>query len=560
MRFEARHLEVEGKLQDALEICRDILRHVAHEPASEQTLPVFVQASELSVKVGDREGGTTLLLLAAERYAEAGLARPVLDLYQRLRRLGPARQGLDLQFARRMLAHRHPAAAREFLTELARRQKKERLLATLERMAAWSDDKIQHQLTEFLDRAEGLRVSAAQPSLTAAPPPAPSAEVTEVRPAVPAPESPPPAPPPEPPPQREPVVESPRGTAPRTGIRTDARPGSPAPPAFPVAAGVTPPASRDGGPRGAMPADDVVFVTPAAPQRPSSAAPSPAPKVTRPPLVPPPRRRSRSRVTMAAIVGGTVVVLGAAAALVVPRLGRDLATSVRPSSTRDTTPVPGGPAVPDSGPAPVRTDAVATAAEPDSGRPTLDAAATATLPLRGAVAAAAPSTVPPPPRDQATALRPPPATAVTVPVTTPVATPTRPRPADSARPPVAEPPAVVAPARAIPSPSSAVGVDYTVVIVDGLEIVGITREGEGSTGRILVRQVLPSGDTLELRESDLGEASVGVGVGRVLVGRHPSGGAMGTVRVGRYLVSARAPVAPELLEPWLQKLIERVPG
>ena len=49
MRFEARHLEVEGKLQDALDVCRDILRHVAHEPASEQTLPVFVQASELSV-------------------------------------------------------------------------------------------------------------------------------------------------------------------------------------------------------------------------------------------------------------------------------------------------------------------------------------------------------------------------------------------------------------------------------------------------------------------------------------------------------------------------------
>jgi hypothetical protein len=102
-------------------------------------------------------------------------------------------------------------------------------------------------------------------------------------------------------------------------------------------------------------------------------------------------------------------------------------------------------------------------------------------------------------------------------------------------------------------------VDYAVVIVEGLEVVGITREGEGS-GRILVRQLLPSGDTLELRESDLGEASVGVGVGRVLVGRHPSGGSMGTVRVGRYLVSARAPVAPEELEPWLQRLVERGPG
>jgi hypothetical protein len=102
-------------------------------------------------------------------------------------------------------------------------------------------------------------------------------------------------------------------------------------------------------------------------------------------------------------------------------------------------------------------------------------------------------------------------------------------------------------------------VTYPVVIVDGLEIVGISREGEGSARRILVRQLLPSGDTLELRESDLGEASIGVGAGRVLVGRHPAGGSMGTVRVGRYLVSARAPATPEVLEPWLRKLIEKVP-
>jgi hypothetical protein len=103
-------------------------------------------------------------------------------------------------------------------------------------------------------------------------------------------------------------------------------------------------------------------------------------------------------------------------------------------------------------------------------------------------------------------------------------------------------------------------VDYAVVMVEGLEVLGISREGEGGTRRVLVRQLLPSGDTLDLRESDLGEASVGVGVGRVLVSRHPSGGAMGTVRVGRYLVNARAPVAPEVLEPLLQKLIEKAPG
>jgi hypothetical protein len=55
MRFEARHLEVEGKLHEALDICRDILRHYSHESPNEQILPVFVQASEISIKLGDRE-------------------------------------------------------------------------------------------------------------------------------------------------------------------------------------------------------------------------------------------------------------------------------------------------------------------------------------------------------------------------------------------------------------------------------------------------------------------------------------------------------------------------
>jgi hypothetical protein len=513
MRFEARHLEVEGKLQEALDICRDILHHFAHEPPNEQLLPVFVQASELSIKLGDREGGATLLLVAAERYADAGLARAVIDLYQRLRRLGPARKGLDLQFARRMLAHRHAGAAREFLAELARRQKKERLSATLERMAAWSDDKVQHQLLEFLDRAEGIRGSAATPRPSAATPPPTastppvSEEVTQV---------PPPAPAPAP------VPESPAREPP-----------APEPPAPPPPVNARPPV---------MPADAVVFVTPARPRQDHRA--------TRPALVPPRRRRGRSRVKLAVIVGVTVVVLAAGAVFLVPQLRRAVSTLgipglSSPTEAAVTVPVRPIPADPALG---LGDSAELAAAASDSGRPAVDDSAVVIAPLQSDVAAAPPDTAPSPaltprvapaPRDQPVRVDRP--------------------PVDTARPPVAAPPPVAEPAPE-PSPSrSLFGVDYAVVIVEGLEVVGITREGEGS-GRILVRQLLPSGDTLELRESDLGEASVGVGVGRVLVGRHPAGGSMGTVRVGRYLVSARAPVAPEVLEPWLQRLVERGPG
>jgi hypothetical protein len=102
-------------------------------------------------------------------------------------------------------------------------------------------------------------------------------------------------------------------------------------------------------------------------------------------------------------------------------------------------------------------------------------------------------------------------------------------------------------------------VDFPVVIVEGLAVLAVTREGEGAAQRVVVKQLLESGDTLDLRASDLGAASVGIGAGRVLVRPHPAGGAMGTVRVGRFLVNARAPVAPEVLEAVLARLVEKVP-
>jgi hypothetical protein len=100
-------------------------------------------------------------------------------------------------------------------------------------------------------------------------------------------------------------------------------------------------------------------------------------------------------------------------------------------------------------------------------------------------------------------------------------------------------------------------VDYPIVVVEGLAIAAVSREGEPPAQRVVVKQVLPTGDTLDLSETDLGEGNVSVGAGRLLVRRHPSGGSMGTVRVGRFLVNARAPVEPDVLEPLLRRLVER---
>lgn len=547
MRFEARHLELEGKLEEALGICRDILRHCAHEPPSEPMLQVYIQASEISVQLGDREAGSALLFEAAERHADAGLARPVIDLYRRLRRLGPGRRGLDLQFARRMLERRHPMAAREFLADLARRQKKEKLLATLDRMADWPADKVHQTLLEFLDKARNIRVSGGAPSPPVPPPPLveqaprPSNEVTEARPAAREPE-PPTAPPtplqapadPSPPPEAA-VLEEVTGE--RQGLRADA-----APPRRPDSPDRAEP--RDGPEQGAeepagevMDADSVVFVKPETPARAAAPAPRMASRPVRPAIARPRARRSGAgRWVMTTVA---FLMLAAAAAFVIPRLRSDAAAPVPAAS-------PGAAmveALPDSTAAAVEAEAPT---EPGQSMP-----AAVVTPARDDTARVTPTSAPP--RQTPPVPRPePPAVPVSaaVPPPTPVQAPDTASAADA--PGVSDPPA------AAPN-ASPTGVDFPVVLVEGLEIVAITRQGEGRTQRIVVRQLLPSGDTLDLQESDLGEANVSVGVGRVLVRQHPAGGSMGSVRVGRYLVNARASVAPEALEPVLRRLVERRP-
>jgi len=129
----------------------------------------------------------------------------------------------------------------------------------------------------------------------------------------------------------------------------------------------------------------------------------------------------------------------------------------------------------------------------------------------------------------------------------------RPARSDTARPMVREPDA----APAAPARPAVLQVDYALVMVDGLEVLRVGVEGEGAARRVVVLQRISPVDTLELREADLGAAAIGLGGGRILVSQHPSGGAMGTARVGRFLVTARAATAStDVLEPLLQRLIE----
>jgi hypothetical protein len=479
-RFEARYLETEGKLPQALALCRDILAHFEPEPASEDLFPVYLKASELSLKLGDRPGGIALLVRAAEHFADHGIAPPIIDLCQRLPRLDSDLTRLHLRFARRMLERGHVTAACEVLRDLAVRRKKTALRQTLERMATWPEPIVRGQLLDFLDRAE-----ARQRALT-------DREIPDLGPE---PEQPEPVPPPRPPP---PVVPS-RSTP---------------PPTEPTRLSPVPPV-----PQPPLPPPDVEFVEP--PRR--EPRPSPHPVRTTPvtPLVPAPRRHRRPMLPWAGVAAaGGLVAAGV-------WLGAQLAGR-------------GGEVVSAASSAPPAVEpAPSTAAMPDTGVPT----------AAGLDSVMAETTVP------GTPVAPPapaPAPAVTAAPAATVAAPA-PRPTESAARPVVPEPDPPAPVDTRPA---VLRVDHPLVMVEGLEPVRVGIEGEGAARRIVVLQLLPGGDTLELRAADLGAGSLGVGGGRILVSPHPAGGTMGTARVGQFLVTARASIAPDVLEPLLRRLVE----
>jgi len=662
-RFEARYLEVEGKSREALALYGEIIAHFEHESPDEDVLPVYLKAAYLTMKEGDRDGGVTLLVRAAERFADHGLVQPVTELCQHLPRLDPSLTRLHLLFAHRMLERNHVRAACDLLKDLADRRGKPTLRQTLNRMASWPEPIVRGQLLEFLARAEARRRSVETEAVTSVPPAAASPAETPASPAVtprevpaatveiPAPplpprpktvsrpaarvtlagsedavpdqaaglspqaerpavsELPPAAAPPEP---SAPDVDVPspapaRLTGPRRLTRpmpaeeaepepmvaTASRPSEPAPVAEPVRPTATGPEPADVAP---LPPREVEFISPevTAP-RPAArdtagtrertshvaARPPGPPRVRRPsgPRPTPPVRRRKRRSAWGVILGvAAVAIIGVPAGLFLPRVVR-VQGEARPPVIEDalahtTPPAALAPPVDSSELAgsaavdPPPLEAVSPGEEaPDDVRTSSAAAALPVstnadrTPGREPVAERPASRSPEPPVTAPAVVVVPPVSRQP-PAATPVPAPDRTR--DTAAAPRTETPATSGPepqVSADPRPlPAALQVDYEIVMVEGLDVLEIGVEGDGAGRRVVVLQQLSPADTLELRAADLGEAAIGVGGGRVLVTRHPSGGALGTARLGRFLVTARAPtVTPAELEPVLQRLVTLPP-
>jgi hypothetical protein len=93
-----------------------------------------------------------------------------------------------------------------------------------------------------------------------------------------------------------------------------------------------------------------------------------------------------------------------------------------------------------------------------------------------------------------------------------------------------------------------------VLAIEGLEIESVAQLG-GAGGGYRVVQRLETGEQLELTVTPLAQAQA-AGAGALRVTTLPSDTAMGTVRFGDNLISARALVAAEVLEGLLRRIVE----
>lgn len=598
-RFEARYLEVEGKTAEALALYRAIAEHHADQDPDDQLLPVYLKICWLSFKLGEREAAITGLLDVADRYARAGDTKSVIGIAVRLPKLDPTLRDLHLRFARTMLEAGQVRGARELLIDLAARRRTPKLRTTLDGMAAWADDQVREQLLEFLDRVQRRSVQQ-RPAQDArgGPGPRPSAQELPVPPDAIVDPPTPPAPPAETPgapararretaPMR--AVARPEQEAPQAPAQSEAAPAEPARPASRPDGGAER-AARSTGPRQLdVPAEptgmeSVSHQEPGGgdtPQPSVSPSPPPTSKVTRDDdivlltssrdsvrreaparrrrttpakavMVPAPRER-RSTGRMLAVAAVVVVAVGVGAVL-----GRSVLAPAAPAATA--TPSPPVLQAPPSAPASAGADA-RPAAEPEAStvenagslrEDTLATAApppatAATRPAPAPVAVAAPlstTTAAAPARDSAPAGQ-----------STPATTPPPQAPADPT--PRATDTLAVQPAPVVEEAPASSRFAFPVVIVEGLEVLEAEQEPGGTRTR--VTQLLSTGDTLVLSLTDLGPSSLGVGGGRILVSERGDG-AMGSTRVGQFVVTARAPIAPSDLEALLGRLIEIRPN
>jgi hypothetical protein len=164
---QARSLEQQGQIAEALAIYRQILADIEGTPAIWQELPLFVKAGDLSLRLRDAKSAIGMYEQAAKRYAAYGSSKSVTALCSKILRIVPSRSLIYPRLARLMVERGHISEARAVLASYAEVAQLDRTARELEDLSGRSDDEVRpilEMLIEVSDRAEQamLQVAAAR--------------------------------------------------------------------------------------------------------------------------------------------------------------------------------------------------------------------------------------------------------------------------------------------------------------------------------------------------------------------------------------------------------------
>jgi hypothetical protein len=558
LKERARALEQQGELAKAQAIYQHIIKHLQGTPALKSELPLYVKIGDLALKRGEAKVALAAYERAAEHYARAGSARSIAALAEKIRRADPTRDDEAVALGRALLVEGHPAAGAEVVARYAARIGRADVAALLGKVAAEADDGRARKLVET-----GIGMLAHTP-----PDPTESA--------VPAARTPPPAGPVPAPPERR-TRPSPAGSSVSPSMSDTLEPTPPAPPAdtpptpappsdlpLVIEHGVpqpeaAPPLAREAEPEPTPepapppePAPEPVREPVRAPEPEPDRAlepqpapePEPRPRPRRPKGAVPPRpRRGESELQVLVreqkpepprrfrwvlpAAATTAVVLGAAGA--VWFLGFR-SSEEDDGGTRGATPIPivAPPIVVDST-TPVVGDSLA------SGRDSLAAADSAASfgPIGFNTVVDSPAVVTPRETTRAT-------------------TPADPVPSPAVpAPPVA---AAVLPTVVVPAGHA---ITSEIVVIPGLQVLSVA---ETRNAGVLGYRVIQQDDGVEVQlvatPANFGGDTAGRGQAVVEL---QGDTAIGSIRVGRYLVQARATMPSELLRGLLRQAIRARP-
>lgn len=166
LKTKARELERQGQVDKALAIYRHLLTHLEGRRALEAELPLFVKVGDLELKQGRPDEAIAMYERAAERYVARGVASSVVALCLKILRVDAKRSSVYRRFACDLLDAGHVAAARDVLLDYAQRAKRPAAVAALERVTDRPDDEVRAALERMLAPA-GTGVPGPRPAVDA---------------------------------------------------------------------------------------------------------------------------------------------------------------------------------------------------------------------------------------------------------------------------------------------------------------------------------------------------------------------------------------------------------